>query len=444
MNKSYAPKQRKQVTHDPQAQQATATKGNSETSRPMVVFGEDWGKHPSSTQHLVKVLSTQRDIIWINSIGLRKPKFSWRDISRVFSKLKARLFDASDKAGKRINEQYEQYGPHEQDVQDESTAQKMPTSRYQFIVINPLVLPCTDQPILLWLNKFLLKRQLARAIDALSGRPIVWTSLPTAVDYLSIFESSEHKCDCVYYCGDDFSALAGVDHEFVVGKEQELCERASTVFAASQPLLSKLPEYKTVVIPHGVDCQLFQSASVNNGCQGTSWPRDLPLGKPIAGFYGSISQWLDQELLLESALALPNWNFVLIGNIECDVSLLENQQNIYFLDAKPHDALPAYLQHWQVAMLPFKNSQQIRMCNPLKLREYLASGTPIASTYFNALAEYQHLVEVASEQHSFAKTIVAASRRASVQEKEARVSSVRQASWQQRATDAALYLPQVQ
>ena len=284
-----------------------------------------------------------------------------------------------------------------------------------------------------------------RAMKQLTGKPIVWASLPTAVDYLSLFEHQPFECDCVYYCGDDFSALAGVDHDFVVTKEQELCERVSTVFAASQPLVSKLPEQKTVVIPHGVDCQLFQPSCLANEADdkdraNKTWPRDLPMGKPIAGFYGSVSEWLDQSLLAESAKTLPNWNFVLIGNIECDVSKLRKYTNIHFLEAKPHECLPQYIKHWQVAMLPFKNSQQIRMCNPLKLREYLASGTPIASTYFNALAEYQHLVEVASEQQSFAQSIVLASRRSSVTEVKSRVASVKQASWQRRAEKVSEYL----
>ena len=433
MNKQFFSQPTQQSPQAKQTQQATVPKGGCESNRPMIVFGEDWGKHPSSTQHLIKVLSTQRDIIWINSIGLRKPKFSWRDIGRIFSKLKARFFGKSDLPAKCLHEQSE-------NTKDESTTQAMPISQYQFTVINPLVFPCTEQPILMWLNKLLLKRQLSKVTCKLSGRPIVWTSLPTAVDYLSIFEGKEGECDCVYYCGDDFSALAGVDHDFVVSKEQQLCDRVNTVFAASQPLQTKLPSEKTVVIPHGVDCQLFQSSDKLYGSKELSVPFDLPQGKPIAGFYGSISHWLDQTLLLKSALALPNWNFVLIGNIECDVSLLKRQKNIYFLNAKPHHALASYLQQWQVAILPFKDSQQIRMCNPLKLREYLASGTPIASTFFNALAEYLHLVEVVSEQQSFAKAIVAASKRTSLEEVNARMLSVKEASWQRRATQVAQYL----
>ncbi|REL28005.1 glycosyltransferase family 1 protein [Thalassotalea euphylliae] len=421
------------------------TQGGNEpiASRPMIVFGEDWGAHPSSTQHLVKVLSTQRDIVWVNSIGLRKPRFNWRDLTRIVSKLKARFFGQSADSMAAHTGQDNRASNNDFSTQAASgKGEQKGKGSYTFTVINPLVFPCTDQPILAWLNKLLLKQQLRRAMKKLSGKPIVWASLPTAVDYLSLFERKQFDCDCVYYCGDDFSALAGVDHDFVVTKEQELCERASTVFAASQPLVSKLPQQKTVVIPHGVDCQLFQSPKVASGKRGLDkvWPRDLPMGKPIAGFYGSVSQWLDQSLLAQSAETLPNWNFVLIGNIECDVSLLTKYKNIHFLEAKPHECLPQYIQHWQVAMLPFKNSQQIRMCNPLKLREYLASGTPIASTYFNALAEYQHLVEVASEQQSFARSIVLASRRSSVAEVKSRVASVKQASWQRRAEQVSEYL----
>ncbi len=40
--------------------------------RDLIVFGEDFGGLPSSTQHIVARLSKTRRVIWINSIGLRK------------------------------------------------------------------------------------------------------------------------------------------------------------------------------------------------------------------------------------------------------------------------------------------------------------------------------------------------------------------------------------
>ena len=53
----------------------------------LIVFAEDRGGLPSSTQHLIKQLAKTRKVIWINSIGLRQPTFTLRDIKRAFNKL---------------------------------------------------------------------------------------------------------------------------------------------------------------------------------------------------------------------------------------------------------------------------------------------------------------------------------------------------------------------
>ncbi|NMP32111.1 glycosyltransferase family 1 protein [Thalassotalea sp. M1531] len=380
------------------------TMGNSNSvkkGRPMIVFGEDWGRHPSSTQHLVNVLKLQRDIIWVNSIGLRKPRITWRDIKRVFSKVNSFFQKSSSKPLNRSK------GAH------------------QFIVIDPLVMPCTNNALLLWVNRMLLKRQISKALMHINrANLLVWTSLPTAVDYIGLLGDSAH----VYYCGDDFSALEGVDHKFVTTKEKKLVALTKHVLTASKQLATKFPFAKTATISHGVDTALFSQKFAD-------WPYDLPKGKPIAGFYGSISAWLDQNIILESAQALPQWNFVLVGNIECDVSRLKALDNVYFIEAKAHQLLPNYIKNWQVAMLPFFDNKQIEMCNPLKLKEYLASGVSIASTNFNALDGYRHLVKVVKNSEPFYQTILRANicnRKADIA---ARQQSVANASWEQRVED---------
>ena len=52
----------------------------------LVVFGEDWGRHPSSTQHLVSRLAAERKTVWVNSLGLRRPRLSWPDLQRLAAK----------------------------------------------------------------------------------------------------------------------------------------------------------------------------------------------------------------------------------------------------------------------------------------------------------------------------------------------------------------------
>jgi glycosyltransferase involved in cell wall biosynthesis len=297
------------------------------------------------------------------------------------------------------------------------------------------------------LSKKILKWQLKIASKKLNlSDPIIWTSLPTSVDYLELFNNAP----CVYYCGDDFNSLAGVDHQFVSQKEKELIERSSYIFTASEKLLDKFPSEKAVSIPHGVNFSLF-SQNVEYT------PGDLPLGKPIAGFYGSISTWLDQGLLVQTIEALPHWRFVFIGKIDCDVDKLEQFSNVYFLGAKPHTDLPKYIQNWNVAILPFVNNKQIQMCNPLKLREYLASGTPIVTTDFNALNGYRKYLQIADSTKPFYQAILLANAEivpavnfekldniddllAITNIKQSRKEAVIDESWESRALDVQRYL----
>ncbi len=339
------------------------------------MFGEDWGAHPSSTQHIVKVLSKNRPVIWLNSIGLRKPRLTRHDLLRLFGKVKSFLFN-----------------------QQKSDIAEEKDNNNHFIIINPLVIPCASNWFTLKLSKAILKWQVKLASDGLNlTDAIIWASLPTSVDYLELFSNAP----CVYYCGDDFNSLAGVDHQFVSQKESELIEKSRYIFTASEKLLDKFPSEKAVNIPHGVNFSLFSKKV-------TIIPDDLPLGRPIAGFYGSISTWLDQSLLVRTIKALPHWRFIFIGKIDCDVNQLQQFSNVYFLGTKPHTDLPKYIQNWNVAILPFVNNKQIQMCNPLKLREYLASGTPIVTTDFAALNGYRKYLNIADGAKPFHQAILLA------------------------------------
>lgn len=392
-------------------------------NRPLIVFGEDWGAHPSSTQHIVNVLGQTRPVIWLNSIGLRKPKLTQHDLVRVVNKVNSFIVNTpkQNKTTKRDNS--------------------------HFIIINPLVIPCANSWLSLKLSKLVLKWQLRLACKKLAIEdPIIWTSLPTSVDYLDLFDNAP----CVYYCGDDFNSLEGVDHQFVSQKEDELVKKSSYIFTASEKMLDRFPSEKAINIPHGVNFSLFSN-------QVDSTPCDLPRGKPIAGFYGSISAWLDQNLLVKTIQALPHWHFVFIGKIDCNVDKLQQFPNVYFLGTKPHKDLPKYIQNWNVAMLPFVNNKQIQMCNPLKLREYLASGTPVVTTNFNALQGYRHHLQVASTSTLFYQAIMLANAEitpavnfdkiekmsdllAITQIKKTRKALMINESWESRAMDVQHYL----
>jgi len=325
-------------------------------SHDLIVFAEDWGKLPSSSQHLIGYLSLNRKVIWVNSIGLRKPNFTWRDFKRLWVKLNA--------------------------LKQRKTQVKATPNTDGFHIINPWTIPAPRSRVARKVASLILSAQLRPLIkSAQLEKPILWASLPTAGDVAKHLNISA----LVYYCGDDFSALAGVDHATVSQHESELVDAADLIMAASKKLESRFPTKKTHFLPHGVDFDLFTRATP----RATDLPND---GRPIAGFYGSISEWLDITLLKNVISQLPDWHFVFIGKPVVDISPLSQFPNVIFLGERSHQQLPSYSQHWTASLLPFKNSPQIQACNPLKLREYLAAGRPIISTPFPALVPYKNFI----------------------------------------------------
>lgn len=336
----------------------------------LIVFGEDWGAHPSSTQHLMKHLQQQYELVWVNSIGLRRPTFTVRDGKRLLAKAKSML--------------------------KKRPSAPPSVSRSEFPVVEPKVIPWPSSSVARKLNGALLKNLLS-SFTSEDKRPILWTSLPSAVDVVGKLNEKA----VIYYCGDDFTSLAGVDHAPVAVMEQELVEKADLVIVASQELAKKFPADKTVVLEHGVDYEEFSSASKYSAPR----PEDLKMGRPIVGFYGSIADWIDVELIKSVAHKLPDWEFVFIGSVQTDISAIKELPNISLLGPKPHNELPNYVAHWQVSWLPFRQCGQIDACNPLKLREYLALGKPIVSSEFPALEPYKQLVNTATTAEEFVNAI---------------------------------------
>lgn len=330
--------------------------------RDLIVFGEDWGGLPSSTQHLIKQLSLTRKVIWVNSIGLRQPNWSLHDIKRVWTKLT-----------------------------ETTTHIKEENQSASFQTVNLKTISAPKGRLTRWVAKQLIVQQLKPIIrKAQLNRPILWTSLPTVADVCgSLGESG-----IVYYCGDDFGALAGVDHDVVLQHEQKLIQESDLILAASRMLCHKFPEEKVQFLPHGVDFTLFN--------QPVFRAKDLPKdNRPIAGFYGSLSKWLDYALINQITEINPDWHFIFIGQNELAYNPITPRENVHLMGPKPHSQLPRYSQHWQVSLLPFVDNEQIRACNPLKLLEYLATGTPIISTDFPALRPYKSAIHTVNSVAEF-------------------------------------------
>jgi len=373
-------------------------KGQTGMKHDMVVFAEDWGRHPSATQHLVKRLAHERSVLWVNSIGLRRPRLNRGDMRRLMEK------------GRSIaRNRLTQPGPeHRAPAPD------------KMHILSPLAIPWPGNAAAALFNKKVLSAQILKAMARIKiSKPLLWCSLPTAV--LACGTLNERSV--IYYCGDDFSAWQGVDHAPVMEAEKRLVARADLILVASAHLEARFPSEKTLLIEHGVDHELFSTPA--------ACPDDMRFNGPIAGFFGTIGDSIDVERLAAAARALDHWNFVMIGPLQTDCRTLQACPNVHFLGERSHASLAAYVQNWDVSLLPFRQRSDMQSSNPLKLREYLAAGTPIAATRFNALKRYEPLVRVAENEDGLAQAIERA--RHDHQYNPLRRDIVARESWQARA-----------
>ncbi|HHV47137.1 MAG TPA: glycosyltransferase family 1 protein [Tissierellia bacterium] len=113
-------------------------------------------------------------------------------------------------------------------------------------------------------------------------------------------------------------------------------------------------------------------------------PKDLEkINKPIVFFMGTITGWVDLELIDYISKERPNYSFVYVGNIaEVKEKDIPRRDNIYYLGKKKYTELVNYLKQARVAIIPFKENKLTASVTPLKFFEYISAGVPVVTTMF--------------------------------------------------------------
>ena len=114
---------------------------------------------------------------------------------------------------------------------------------------------------------------------------------------------------------------------------------------------------------------------------------------------------VDVALLERVAKELPHVQLVLIGDATCSMESIVAHDNVHWLGFRPYEDIPRYGSGFDVALMPWLDNEWIRSCNPIKLREYLALGLPVVTTYYPQVEPYRHLVSVAADATDFVRLV---------------------------------------
>lgn len=375
------------------------------TGKDLVVLSVDFGRYPSPFEHVLRRFLPQNRVIWVETVGLRRPVLSRYDIQRAAGKtwrLVRRLFGRAP-----------------------APAATLPG----LSVIAPFMLPFHDlEPIRRlndWSVKRAVRREVARRGFAAYGVVATVPSVSGVVDAIG-------ADFCIYFCPDDWTKWPGLLHEKIAGWERELIRKSRLVVATSQELVRMKRELgcPTVLVPQGVDVAHFSAAGA----------RASGVGARKLVFFGMFDARVDQDLLARLAAAHPELTIEIIGPVQVDVSRLAAIANIRFLGPVPYAELPAALSSADVLLVPYlMDSPVSKTINPLKVREGLATGKPVVAM---ALPEVEQLPGVlcAKTADGFLATIDALLSGEAKHEPARVADALRGSSWEDRAADFARYL----
>ncbi len=367
----------------------------------VVYFGNDWfAENRTSSHHIARRLAQRLPLLYVDSPGLRPPAPTARDFKRLVRKLRETV-----RGPRRLGEQF-------------------------WHCTIPQI-PLRKLPLAGAINRSFGAFTLRRIIRRLGFRRLLLWFLVPHPGFLADRLSADYV---VYYCIDDYASHPGVDRDTVRQMDQQLTRRADQVFVASLPLLEakRVLNPSARLSPHGVDVDLFARASD----PATPVPAETAgLRHPVIGFFGVVGAWVDLELLAFLGAARPQWTFLMVGRVAADVSRLRSLGNFVFPGPQPYESLPGWARVFDVAIIPYLRTPQVMSANPLKLREYLATGKPIVSVSTPEVDRFAHLVQIAHSYEDFLAGIELALTQDSEADRLARQSSVAGMSWEARVNE---------
>lgn len=366
-----------------------------------IVYSDDWGRHPSSSQHLIKQYLPDNRVLWINSVGLRPPHLSSYDLGRV---------------GEKIFE----------------WANPFRLSEENLWIYSPFSLPWNEWSWVRRWNQNWGLNGIRKALQRLNFHDLIAiTTVPNSCDWIGQLGEVLK----IYYCVDDFSQWPGMEKKLILKMERNLIKRVDLIFATSDILYDSMKKFGKPVfyLPHGVDLEHFKKAYVSS-------EHSAKKSKFKIGYFGLINQRLDFKLLDRLTDDRPDWEFVFMGPIYFCPNKLREKKNCHFQPPVSYAGLPEALKSIDVLMLPYQMNTLTQTLNPLKLRECLATGKPVVAAPLPEIEKYAPMIAMASSKEEWIFALEESRKQQDFSRVQKCWAQLESESWKSRAETMANYI----
>lgn len=375
----------------------------------IVCFANDWDSDPTSKHQVMKILARSNRVLWVNSIGLRRPEATAHDASRIVAKVKKFC-----------------HGPV--------------AITPNLHVLTPLAIPFHDMPGVPTANAWLLSRYIQHHARRLGMDKFqMWTFMPTTAPLVPYLQPDK----LIYYCVDEWSAFTFLNSQLMEQMEHSLIRQSDLVIASAEKLYATKHHLnpQTHLVSHGVDSEHFAKAQAAS----TKVAVELRGVKhPIIGFWGLVGEWIDLELIRYVAERHTDWSIALIGKADVSCAGLKGLPNVHMIGSRSYESLPGFAKGFTVAILPFKVNRLTENVNPIKLREYLAAGLPVVSTALPEVKQYDGMVRIGHNRDEFVAQLEMAVLDTSPSAVRNRMDAVSHESWDARVEHISQLIDQLQ
>lgn len=147
---------------------------------------------------------------------------------------------------------------------------------------------------------------------------------------------------------------------------------------------------KILIEPNAVDIEKFSIAMSKNEARAAL---RILKGGHIVVYTGHLYAWKGVDTLASAARLLPKTEFYVVGGTEADVKAYiakySDIQNLHVVGRRLHSEIPLWQKAADVLVLPNTAKEEIsaHYTSPMKLFEYMASGTPIVASDIPAIRE---------------------------------------------------------
>jgi glycosyltransferase involved in cell wall biosynthesis len=250
------------------------------------------------------------------------------------------------------------------------------------------------------LNRRLVGRAVRRALEGLPP-PIVVTTLPVVADLVGAFSAARW----VYYCVDDFGVWPGLDGRTMQKLEAELVPKMDVCVAVSETLQRHLAGMgkESHLLTHGVDLSHWTKPLPSDTPLSLAGLKELP--RPLVVFWGVIDRRMDVAFAQSVCESLTEGTMLFVGPQDDPDPELFRLPRVRTLPPVPFADLPSLADAASVLVMPDADLPVTRAMQPLKLKEYLATGKPTVVRSLPSTGAWADCMDVASSPDEFAAAV---------------------------------------